>query len=79
MQDRIHGEWRGSEKHHAEMLFLLVTKHSRSTPGRQKRTKPPLEPIGATWDIRKKPGLFRVTETWRGEDFVSVRKRMSGD
>jgi hypothetical protein len=48
MQDRIHGEWGGSEKQHAKMLFLFVTKHSRSTLGRQERTKPALEPIGAT-------------------------------
>jgi hypothetical protein len=78
MQERIHGEWGGSEKHHAEIKFLLEEKHSRSTPGRQARARPPLEPTGETWDIKKKPSKLRIEETEEGEDFVSDRKMMSG-
>jgi hypothetical protein len=60
------------------MLFLLVMKHSRSTPGLQVRARPPLEPTGATWQMRKKPRELRIEETRGWGNLVSERKRISG-
>jgi hypothetical protein len=62
-QEMIQGEEGGSEKIQAEILCLLVMKHSRSIPGRHERAKPPLEPIGGTWERKKKPRLLRIAET----------------
>jgi hypothetical protein len=78
-QERIQGAWGGSEKHQAEILFLFVTKHSRSIPGLQERTRPPLEPTAATCAMSRNPSLFKVAETWEGEDLVYEMKRISGD
>jgi hypothetical protein len=78
MQERIQGDWGGSEKHHAEMEFLLEEKHSRSTPGLQVSTRPPLEPEGATWLRRKNPRALRILMTREGEVLVSDRKMISG-
>jgi hypothetical protein len=60
------------------MLCLLEVKHSRSTPGRHDRTNPPLKLEAGTWDMRKKPSLFKTAETWEGEILVSERKMMFG-
>ena len=48
MQERIQGETGGLKKDQAAMLFLLEMKHFKSMPANQARTKPPLEPVGAT-------------------------------
>jgi hypothetical protein len=50
------------------MEFLLEKKHSKSTPGLQVRTRPPLEPEGATWLRRKKPRALRILMA-RGRGF----------
>ena len=68
----------GSKKHQTEMLFLLEMKHSRSIPGLQERARPPLEPTGATWHMRKKPREWRIEETRKGGDLVSERRMISG-
>ena len=34
---------------------------------------------GSKWNMRKKPSLFKVSESWGGEDFVLERKSTSGD
>jgi hypothetical protein len=52
IHDKIQGEFGGSEKHHAEILFWLERKLSSSTPSLQARTRPPLVPTRATRVIK---------------------------